>query len=64
MKKVYLLLFVGIIAVIAIIFILMNYDSKTDTWSSWFLGGAVGFLVVGTPSIIAWFKKKKQNTAK
>ncbi len=64
MKKFYLFIFIGILAVVMIVVSLMNFNPKVDTWSSLFAGAGVGFLIVKLPSIIAHFKKAKQKNAK
>jgi pilus assembly protein TadC len=64
MKRFYLFIFIGIAAIAAIVVILMNFNPSADTWSSLAGGAAIGFLVVGAPSIISYLKKKRQNGAK
>jgi pilus assembly protein TadC len=62
MKRVYLLIFVGIVAVVVIVVSLISFDPKSDTWISLFVGAGVGFLVVGAPSIIAYLKRKQNGS--
>jgi hypothetical protein len=64
MKRVYLLIMIGIVAVVIIAVSLISFDPKNETWISLFLGAAVGFLVVGTPSIIAYVKKRRGKNPK
>jgi hypothetical protein len=64
MKKFYLFIFIGILAVVMIVVSLMNFNPKVDTWSSLFAGAAIGLLIVKLPSIIAHFKKTRQKNAK
>jgi hypothetical protein len=44
MKKAYIYLFIGIIAIVLMTVIVFNYDPKTETWGSMLLGAAFGFL--------------------
>lgn len=60
MKKIFIYLFVAIIAIVLITVSLMNFDPKTETWTSLLAGAAVGFLLVKLPSIIAYFKSRKK----
>jgi len=64
MKKIYIYLFIGILAIIMIVVSLMNFNPAVDTWSSLFAGAAIGLLIVKLPSIIAYFKTKRQKNAK
>lgn len=64
MKKVYLFLFIGVVAIAAIVISLMNFNPSVETWSSLLAGGAIGFLIVKTPAIIDMVKKRKQKSAK
>jgi len=64
MKKFYLFIFIGILAIVMIVVSLMNFNPKVDTWSSLFAGAAIGFLIVRLPSIIVHFKKARQKNAK
>jgi len=64
MKKVYLFMFIGLIAIIVVVAILMNFDPKVETWGSLVLGGAMGFLIVMSPKIIAYFKDQRKKTTK
>lgn len=58
MKKVYIYLFVGIIAIVLMTVIVFNYDPKTETWGSLLLGAAFGFL------FFRMIKSRKQKRAK
>ena len=58
MSKIILYLSVAIIAVILIVVSFMGLDTKTETWSSMLLGAAIGFLIVKSPTLIAYFKAK------
>ena len=64
MKKIYLLIFIGILALAMIVVSLMNFNSKVETWSSIFAGAAIGLLIVKLPSIVAYLKSRKQKNAK
>jgi uncharacterized membrane protein len=64
MKKIFIYLFVAIIAIILVVVNIMNYDPKTETWSSVLLGAGVGFLIVKLPSIVAYFKGRQQKSVK
>jgi hypothetical protein len=64
MKRVYLLIFIGVIAIVVIAFSVISFDPKNDTWVSLLIGVAVGFLIVKAPSIISYFKAKQQKSAK
>jgi len=60
MKK-YLYLFVGIVAIILLTITVFNFDPKTETWSSLFMGAAFGYLLYKAPSMI---KNRKQKSVK
>jgi hypothetical protein len=64
MKRVYLFLLAGVLAIVAIVVSIMNFNPDVERWSSLFGGAALGFLIVGMPSIISWFKKRGQKSAK
>lgn len=64
MKKIYLFLFISIVAVVMIVISLMNFNSKVESWSSVFAGAAVGLLIIKFPTITAYLKSKKQKDAK
>jgi len=64
MKKVYLFIFVGILAIVLIVLSLMNFNPVVETWTSLFGGAAIGFFIVGAPSIWAWYKKSRQKNTK
>jgi hypothetical protein len=64
MKKIYLFIFIGIVALVMIVVSFMGFDPKVDTWSSIFAGAAVGLLILRLPSLIAYLKSRKQNNAK
>jgi hypothetical protein len=57
-------MFIGILAIVMIIISLMNFDPKVETWSSMLAGAAVAFLIVKLPSLIAYFKSKRQKNTK
>jgi len=58
MKKVYIYLFIGIIAIVLMTVIVFNYDPKTETWGSLLLGAAFGFL------FFRMIKNRRQKSAK
>jgi len=64
MKKVYLFLFIGILAIVLIVLSLMNFNPAVETWTSLFGGAAIGFFIVGAPSIWAWYKKNRPKNTK
>ena len=64
MKKVYLFIFIAILAVGMIVVSVMNFDPKVEKWGSVFAGAAVGLLIVKLPAIIAYLKSKGQNNNK
>jgi hypothetical protein len=64
MKRVYLFLFAGVLAIVAIVISIMNFNPDVEKWSSLLGGAALGFLIVGMPSIITWIKKRRQKSAK
>ncbi len=57
-------MFVGILAIVLLVYSLLTFDPKVETWTSLFGGAALGFLIVGTPSLWAWYKKRQQNKIK
>jgi amino acid transporter len=59
MKKVFLFMLVGVIAILLVIVSLMNFDPKTETWGSFIGGVIIALLIVKSPTIIAYFKSKK-----
>ena len=59
MKKVYLYLFIGIVAIILMTVVVFNFDPKTETWSSLLLGALFGYLLFKMPSTIRNIKQKK-----
>jgi hypothetical protein len=59
MKKIYLFMFVGILAIIMVAVSLMDFDPKVETWSSFIAGGSIALLIVKSPAIIAYFKQKR-----
>jgi hypothetical protein len=62
MKRMYLFIFIGILAIIMIVVSFMNFDPKVETWSSVIAGGCIGLLIVKMPAIIAYFKNARKNT--
>ncbi len=64
MKKIYIFLFIGILAIVLIVVSLLTFDPKVETWTSLFGGAAIGFFIVGAPSLWAWYKKRQQNKIK
>jgi hypothetical protein len=56
MKKIFIYVFVAILALILVVVNVMGFDPKTETWSSFIIGGAVGFLIVKSPWLISYFK--------
>ncbi|CAN5293918.1 hypothetical protein BH09BAC6_BH09BAC6_20110 [soil metagenome] len=60
MKRLYILMFVGIAAILLLIVTLINYDPNVQTWSSLLLGAAMGYLVVKSPVIVSLFKNKRK----
>ncbi|MCR8561513.1 hypothetical protein KXD93_27915 [Mucilaginibacter sp. BJC16-A38] len=58
MKKVYLYLLLGIIAIIIMTLIVFNYDPKTETWGSMLIGALFGFL------FYRMIKNRRQKSAK
>ena len=60
MKRVYILMFVGIAALLLLIVNLMNLDPKDQTWSSILLGAAMGYLIVKSPVIVSLFKNRRK----
>ncbi|MDP9081301.1 MAG: hypothetical protein M3O71_28145 [Bacteroidota bacterium] len=58
MKKVYLYLLLGIIAIIIMTLIVFNYDPKTETWGSMLIGALFGFLFYRV------IKNRRQKSAK
>ncbi len=64
MKKVYLFMFVGIIAIIVVVAALMTFNPQTESWGSMILGAAVGFLIVMSPRIIGYFKARRKKAIK
>jgi pilus assembly protein TadC len=62
MKKVYLFSAIAVVAVVMIVLSFMNFNPKVETWSSLIAGVLIGLLILGAPTIIAWFKNiRKQN---
>jgi hypothetical protein len=64
MKRFYLFIFIGVLALAMIVVSLMNFNPAVDTWGSLFAGAAMGLLIVKLPSIIAYFKSKRQKNVK
>lgn len=62
--KIFLYLFVALVAVVLIVLTLSGIDGKADTWLSVALGVAVGFLIVKSPVLINYLKIRKQKIAK
>ncbi len=58
MKKIYVFVFLGLLAIALIVVSLITFDPKVETWTSLLGGAAVGFLIVGAPSLWAWYKKR------
>jgi uncharacterized membrane protein len=58
MRKVYLYLLIGIIAIVLMTVIVFNYDPKTETWSGLLLGALFGFLFYRT------IKSRRQKNVK
>jgi hypothetical protein len=58
MKKAYIYLFIGIIAIVLMTVIVFNYDPKTETWSGLLLGALFGFLFYRT------IKSRRQKKVK
>ena len=61
MKKVYLFIMIGVAAMVLLVVSLMGFNPAVEKWSSLFAGAAIGFLVVGLPSVFAYFKNKRKN---
>jgi hypothetical protein len=59
MKKVYLFVFIGIIAIVMVVVELINFDPKDETWGFPLLGACIAIVIIKFPSIIRWFKNKK-----
>lgn len=57
-------MFVAVLAIVMIIFSVMDFDPKVEKWSSLFAGGCAGFLIVKTPAIITYFKNRRQKSSK
>jgi nitrate/nitrite transporter NarK len=64
MKRVYLFMFIGILAVVMIVVSLMNFNHTVESWSSLLAGAAIGLFILGIPSIRAWYKKTRQKNIK
>ena len=60
MKKAYLFMFVGVIALAMIVISVMNFDPKVDTWSSLIAGAGIGFLIVKMPVILSLIRNRKK----
>jgi purine-cytosine permease-like protein len=58
MKKVYLYLFIGIVAIILMTVVVFNFDPKTETWGSLLLGALFGYLFFKV------IKSRRQKSAK
>ena len=58
MRKVYLYLFIGIVAIALMTVIVFNFDPNTETWGSLLIGAAFGYLFV------RMIKNRKQKSAK
>ncbi len=57
-------MFIGILAIALIVYSLLTFDPKVETWTSLFGGAAIGFFIVGMPSLWAWYKKRQQSKIK
>lgn len=63
MKKIYIFMFIAILAVIMIAVSMMNFDRTVESWSSFIAGGSIAFLLIKLPSIIAYFESRRGKTA-
>jgi len=60
MKKAYVFMFVGVLAIVMIVISVMNFDPKVDTWSSLIAGAGIGFLIVKMPAILSLIRNRKK----
>ena len=58
MKKVYLYLLLGVIAIVLMTVVVFNYDPKTETWGSLLLGALFGYLLYRMPKTIKGMRNK------
>ncbi|TWI93902.1 hypothetical protein JN11_04912 [Mucilaginibacter frigoritolerans] len=58
MKKVYLFVFIGIIAIVMVVVELVNIDPKDESWGFTILGACIAIVIIKSPSIFRWFKNK------
>jgi hypothetical protein len=61
MKKVYLFVFIGILAIAMVVVELINFDPKDESWGFTILGACIAIVIIKSPSIIRWFKNKKNT---
>jgi hypothetical protein len=59
MKKVYLFVFIGILAIIMLVIELIGFNPKDENLSFTILGASIAIIILKLPSIIKWFKNKK-----
>jgi hypothetical protein len=64
MKKAYLYMFLGFFAIILAVVLLVNTNPQVDTWASILAGALLGFVIVKSPSIIAYIKSSRNKSAK
>ena len=63
MKRVYIFMLTGIIAIILVIVIIMNFDPKVETWGSVVAGAAFAVLIIKFPAIAAYIKSSRNKKA-
>jgi len=59
MKKVYLFVFIGIIAIVMVVVELINIDPKNESWGFTILGAFIAVVIIKSPAILKWIKNKK-----
>jgi hypothetical protein len=64
MKKAYLYMFLGFLAIILAVVLLININPQFETWGSILAGALLGFVIVKFPSIIAYIKSSRDKSAK
>jgi len=57
-------MFLGFFAIILAVVLLVNTNPQVDTWASILAGALLGFVIVKSPSIIAYIKSSRNKSAK
>lgn len=60
-KNIYQVMVLGALAIVLLVVSAVTTNHTVETWGSLFAGLSFGLFVIGTPAIIAYFKKGKQR---